>query len=112
MKKYMLDDKFCPVAKTLEVINTPWKILIVYKLINGTLRFNQIKREIPNISEKMLSVSLKELESQKIINRDEIHNGPLRVEYKLSQIGNDLIPIISAVTEFGNKNFKPIEKIA
>lgn len=112
MKKYMLDDQFCPVAKSLEIINTPWKILIVYKLTNGTLRFNQIKREIPNISEKMLSVSLKELELQKIISRCETHDGPLKVEYKLSQIGNDLIPIISAITEFGNEHYKPIEKIA
>ncbi|ATG97697.1 winged helix-turn-helix transcriptional regulator [Mesoplasma lactucae] len=104
MQKYARsNDEFCPVAKTLEMIGTPWKVMIVYRLLNGKLRFNEFKKEIPNISEKMLSCSLKDLEKDKIIIRTEYHDGPIRVEYELSTEGKQLKPLIDEMINFGNR---------
>lgn len=92
----------CNTELALDVIGGKWKPLIVYHLDNNaTIRFGEFKRLIPNVNERVLSRSLKELESNKIINRKDFYENPPRVEYSLTEAGEKLSPIIVALGDWG-----------
>lgn len=91
---------------TLSIIGGKWKMEIIYQLASyQLLRFNELKRSIPNITYKMLSAQLKELEHHGIIVRNEYPQIPPKVEYYLSEKGNSLIPVLNEMCKWGNKNF-------
>lgn len=88
----------CNTELALDVIGGKWKPLIVYHLDNNkTIRFGEFKRLIPNVNERVLSRSLKELESNNIVNRKDFHENPPKVEYSLTEAGKKLSPIIVAL---------------
>ena len=90
---------------TLSLINGKYKMTILYTLMEfGVVRFNEMKRYIGNISYKTLSVSLKELEADKLIHREEYPQIPPKVEYSLTKRGKSLIPILDMMCEWGDKN--------
>ena len=102
-----MDDKkfICPIEFTLSVIGGKWKPLIIWRLlINGTLRYGQIKKSMNKITHKMLSQQLKELEADGIINRNEFFEIPPRVEYSLTEKGITLISILRSMVDWGNQN--------
>ncbi len=84
----------CPLLFTLSLIGTRWKPYIIYKLKGKTLRFSELKQEIPAISERMLILSLKELERDGLVARKSYHVVPPRVEYTLSEEAKTLLPAI------------------
>ncbi|AJA46988.1 HTH-type transcriptional regulator [Clostridium pasteurianum DSM 525 = ATCC 6013] len=105
MKKWSSDEGKCPISYTLSVVGGRWKWLILYKLFqNKILRYGEIKRHIPSITHKMLSQQLKELEAEKLVYRKEYHQIPPKVEYSLTEKGETLIPILSLMSEWGEKN--------
>lgn len=91
----------CPVARTLKVIGGKWKSVILWYLSDrSVLRFNELKRLLPNITYKMLSQHLKEMETDGIIRRKEYHQIPPKVEYSLTERGKTLLPIIGLMYEW------------
>lgn len=88
---------------TLSLINGKYKMTILYTLMEfGVVRFNEMKRYIGSISYKTLSSTLKELESDQLVNRKEYPQIPPKVEYSLTERGKSLIPILDALCEWGD----------
>lgn len=93
----------CPVEYTASILSNKWKCLIMRDLIEGTKRFNELNKSIIGISAKVLTENLRELEKDGIINRKTYAVVPPKVEYSLTSKGEDLIPIINLMKEYGNK---------
>lgn len=94
----------CPLTFALNLIGGKWRLPIIWALSkNGTMRYNELKRSIDGITNMMLTQSLKELESYGIINRKQYVEIPPRVEYSLTEHGEDLIPALKALAHWGNK---------
>jgi len=90
---------------TLSLINGKYKMTILYTLMNfGVVRFNEMKRYIGDISYKTLSASLKELEADQLVHREEYPQIPPKVEYSLTERGRSLIPILDGMCDWGEKN--------
>lgn len=94
----------CPLTFALNLIGGKWRLPIIWALNkNGTMRYNQLKRSIYGITNMMLTQSLKELETDGIINRRQYMEIPPRVEYLLTDNGEKLIPALKALADWGNK---------
>lgn len=91
----------CPVAFTVDVIGGKWKSLILFHLMSGTKRFNELRRLIPDITQRMLTLQLRELEVDGIIHREIYREVPPKVEYSLTELGSSLAPLVSAMREWG-----------
>ena len=90
---------------TLSLINGKYKMIILYTLMNfGVVRFNEMKKYIGEISYKTLSSTLKELEADKLVHREEYPQIPPKVEYSLTDKGKTLIPILDCMCEWGENN--------
>ena len=97
------DSKTCPVETTLLLINNKWKIRIIGSLLNGTRRFNEIRRILEDISQKVLTQNLREMERNGLVNREIYPEIPLKVEYSLTKLGYSLKPILDEMVEWGIK---------
>lgn len=91
----------CPVATTVELIGSKWKLLIIRNLLVRPWRFNELKKDLAGISQKVLTDSLRSLESDGLIIRSVYPEVPPRVEYSLSQLGESLRPILSSMEVWG-----------
>jgi DNA-binding HxlR family transcriptional regulator len=96
----------CPVTFTLSKLGGRWKPLILWNLTSGTKRYNELRKGIPSITEKMLIQHLKELEQDKLITRKALPVVPPFVEYSLTKAGKEMEPILSAMARWGTKNHK------
>ncbi|QGW28510.1 winged helix-turn-helix transcriptional regulator [Phnomibacter ginsenosidimutans] len=99
----------CPVSYTINMIGGRWKTIILYHLRNEPLRFGQLKKMIPAITEKMLAQQLKQLEHDRLVIREAKEIVPPHVEYFLSESGKTLLPILMSMAEWGrihNPNIK------
>lgn len=92
----------CSVEGTLNLIDGKWKVVILYKLLSGTLRFNEIRRLIPAVTQRMLTNQLRELEADGLVTRTVYAQVPPRVEYNLSERGMSLEPVILALKTWGD----------
>jgi len=101
-KKAAIDK--CPVTLTIEKIGGRWKPLILYNLVSSAKRYNELRKAIPLISEKMLIQQLRELEDDRLIFRKVYPVVPPHVEYSLTKIGKEMNPILSAMAAWGLKN--------
>jgi DNA-binding HxlR family transcriptional regulator len=98
----------CPVNATLEVISGKWKPSILCELRAGPRRFGELKREIPGISEKVLSADLRALEADGIVSRRQFYEGAvLATEYAFTEFGRTLIPALNALAEWGLAHGRP-----
>lgn len=98
---------------TLEVLSGKWKVLIIWNLhLYGSIRYNEFRRIMPNITQKMLTQQLKELEKYKVVLRNDYGTNPPKVEYTLTEIGEELIPILEKMEEWGKKYIKEYKEIA
>lgn len=91
----------CPVGAALKVLSGKWKILILFSLVGGTKRFNELLREISPVTQRMLTNQLRELEKDRIIVRKVYAVVPPKVEYSLSPIGETLKPVLKHLKEWG-----------
>jgi len=94
----------CPITITLEKIGSRWKPIILYNLVSGTLRYSELRRAMPLISEKMLIQQLRELERDQLVQRIVHPVVPPHVEYRLTRQGRGLSPVLSAMSAWGIKN--------
>lgn len=91
----------CPVATTVQLIGSKWKLLILQNLLVRPWRFNELRKSIPGISQKVLTNSLRSMEADGIIIRTVYPEVPPRVEYTLSELGESMRPIIKAMETWG-----------
>ena len=99
----------CPVATTVQLIGSKWKLLILRNLLERPWRFNELKKNLEGISQKVLTDSLRALEEDGIVIRTVYPEVPPHVEYSLSEMGESMRPILKAMEEWGlayQKSFK------
>lgn len=91
----------CPVATTVRLIGSKWKLLIMRNLLARPWRFNELKKDLEGISQKVLTDSLRSMEEDGIITRTVYPEVPPRVEYALSELGESMRPIMGAMEQWG-----------
>ena len=95
-------DKDCPVKKGLHIFDGKWKVRVLYELIvKSPMRFGELRKEIPDIYNTMLSGTLRNLEESGLVIRQQFNEIPPHVEYYLSESGRALIPIFDAIGAWG-----------
>ncbi len=99
----------CPVATTVSLIGSKWKLLILRNLLARPWRFNELKKNLEGISQKVLTDSLRSMEKDGIITRTVYAEVPPRVEYALSELGESMRPIIRAMEAWGIEYKKNIQ---
>jgi len=103
---------FCPVETGIELLSGKWKGRILWKLYTGkVMRFGELRRVLGNITEKMLSQQLRELEGIGFVARKVYTEVPPRVEYSLTRFGKTVCPILDRFAEWGVANREEIERI-
>ncbi len=107
-----MEQSVCPVATTIDLIGGKYKALILWHLSGETLRFSQLQKRIPNATARMLTLQLRELETQELITRTVYPEVPPRVEYSMTGLGRSLMPILTAMRDWGaeylrNQNIEP-----
>lgn len=96
------DDIACPVEATLELIGGKWKGIILYHLLDGKLRFSELKRLIPCVTQRMLTKQLRELEADGLVTRTVHPEVPPRVEYEMTKEGKTLKEILHSLKKWGS----------
>lgn len=101
------ENMHCPVKATLEVIGGKYKIMIIYQLLlNGTMRFHEIEKCIPEATPKMLTQRLRELEADGIVLRKVYPEVPPKTEYSLTELGKSLTSVMDALRVWGQANLE------
>jgi DNA-binding HxlR family transcriptional regulator len=96
----------CPVDTTMRVLGGKWKALILYQLRSGPKRFSALRRLLPTVTQRMLTAHLRELEADEIVERTIFPVIPPHVEYALTPLGLTLLPILTAMAEWGSAQAK------
>lgn len=91
----------CPVATTVRLIGSKWKLLIIRNLLQRPWRFNGLKKNLEGISQKVLTDSLRSMEADGIVTRTVYPEVPPRVEYALSELGESMRPVMDAMEKWG-----------
>ena len=92
----------CPVATAVSLIGGKWKLLILRNLKVRPWRFNELQRDLDGISQKVLTDSLRQMMADGLAYRRDYHEQPPRVEYGLTELGKQMLPIVNALADFGN----------
>lgn len=98
----------CPVEATLELIGGKWKGIVLFYLLDGRLRFSELKRSVGCVTQRMLTKQLRELEDSGLVNRIVYAEVPPRVEYELTDAGMSLRPILNALKTWGESHALPL----
>lgn len=107
-EKYICDGneetiEMCPMVMVNRILSGKWKILILWHLSFGTLRFSEIKNKLGQVTQKMLTTQLRSLEEDNLIFRTVYPVVPPKVEYGLTEIGENFIPILKSMHDFGEE---------
>jgi DNA-binding HxlR family transcriptional regulator len=100
----------CPAQRAWDVVSGKWKPCIIHVLSNNTMRFNELRRNVPGVTQRMLTRQLRELQENGIVNRHHYPEIPARVEYELTEIGHALLPIFAELTSWWDGNSEAIAK--
>src|SRR4051795_11497619 len=98
-----IDHPKCPAETTLDVIGGRWKVPILWHLFSGTLRFSELRRALPHITQKMLTQQLRELEHDGVVARKVYAEVPPKVEYSLTPRGLSLRPVVEAMCHWATR---------
>src|SRR5260370_25733893 len=91
----------CPMEATLDIVGGKWKVLILFYLMKGTIMFSEFQRLIPKITQRMLTLQLRELEEDGVLQRQVYRQVPPKVEYSLTEFGRSLEPILILLRDWG-----------
>ena len=98
------DTESCPVRRTLDLLQGKWNVYVIYELQKAdSIRFGELKRKIGSITNNMLTSTLRELEEQGLVHREQFNEIPPHVEYSLTESGKAMFPIFMAMGDWGNK---------
>ena len=112
MKHERYDCNFgCPVEACLEVVGGKWKGVVLFHLLGGTKRFNELMRLMPGVTQRMLTRQLRELEADQIVARKVYPEVPPKVEYTLTEFGQTLAPVLKVVQQWGVEYIERITAI-
>lgn len=100
----------CPSREVLDMIASKWTVLIIHRLAEGTMRHNEISRALGEISQKVLTQELRKLERNGIINRTIYPVVPPKVEYALSTLGKDLLPLLTSLAQWSQNHFPEVRR--
>lgn len=95
----------CSMEFTLSVIGGKWKCLIIWHLGSDALRFNELKRKLPKITQRMLTLQLRELESDGLVSRKVFSQALPKVEYSLTDAGRGLLPVLESLSDWARGSF-------
>jgi DNA-binding HxlR family transcriptional regulator len=107
-KKFDVYNENCPSRKLLQIISDKWTILIIEKLSQKEYRFGELKREIGGVSQKVLTQTLRSLEKNGFISRQQYSDLPLRVKYSLTPLGKSLSSVFISITSWAEKHIEEI----
>jgi DNA-binding HxlR family transcriptional regulator len=114
MKMYSIDNKKypCCTTVTMRFIGGKWKAVILYHLADGAKRYNELRKLIPTMTERTLSLQLKQLEEDNIIDRKVFtEKPPLMVEYTLTDFGKTLLPVLKEIAKWGQNAINTSDKV-
>ncbi len=100
----------CPVEAALDVIGGKWKGVILYHLLDGEKRFGELRRLLPDVTQRMLTLQLRELEEDEVIHREIYKQIPPKVEYSLTEFGRSLEPTIALMCRWGEQYLSRLEE--
>ena len=103
MKELLFDTENCSIARVSKVFQGKWTMVILYILSEGTLRFGEIKRQLPNVTDANLTKDLRLLESYGVIHRKVYPVVPPKVEYSLTEMGKDFLPILDSINKWAEQ---------
>jgi DNA-binding HxlR family transcriptional regulator len=98
----------CPSRQLLDRLSDKWVTLIVKSLSDGPRRYSEISREVAGVSQKMLTQTLRSLERDGLIDRDITASVPVRVDYRLTQLGTSLLPVVAAIKLWAEQNMDDV----
>ena len=98
------------VRATLKVLAGKWNIRVLWHLGNGPKRYNELRQLMPGISEKVLIQTLRELEENEVVERVEVSETPLRIEYRFSDYGQTLVPVFRAMCNWGERHIEKMRQ--
>ena len=93
----------CPIRTALDLIGGKWKLLLLYQLADGPLRYGALRQRLPGASDKVLVQQLRVLEQDRLISRKDYHSAPPRVEYALTEAGRHALPLIEQLAAFTHR---------
>ncbi len=105
-----MKDTSCPVGSAIDAFGGKWKPDIIYYLRQSPRRFNELRKLIPRVTQRMLTQQLRELERDGLVNRKQFMEIPPKVVYSLSGLGLSLVPVFDILEEWGARNIGSIEK--
>ncbi|SKC62191.1 winged helix-turn-helix transcriptional regulator [Ohtaekwangia koreensis] len=103
-KEIKASDENCPVRRALGLLGGKWTLLILFQINDRVMRYGELKRAIPGISEKVLIQELNSLVENKLVSKKSYHEIPPRVEYRLTKMGLKTLPIADELASFGLEN--------
>lgn len=110
MKQPLTSLPACPVETTLTLLSNRWRAMILRDLLDGTKRFNELRRSVTGISQKVLTSNLREMEDTGLVHREVFAEVPPRVEYSLTPLGQSMRPILDAMDEWGKHYQQQVAK--
>lgn len=102
-------DYGCSVEAALDVIGGKWKGVVLFHLLDKTLRFGELQRSMPNVTRRMLTLSLRELEAAGLVHREVYKQVPPKVEYSLTEYGQTISPLIRSLRAWGDEYLERLE---
>lgn len=101
----------CAVEAAVSLIDGKWKSVILFHLLEGTMRFNALRRQLPSITQRSLITQLRELEEDGLVHREVYAEVPPKVEYSLTELGRSLEPVLMALKSWGDANMQLFTKM-
>jgi DNA-binding HxlR family transcriptional regulator len=101
-------EEWCPVTVTSELLSRKWHPVIIHRLMQRPMGFNELQREVHHISDKVLSESLEDLRQKGIVQKEILQENPKQVEYSLTQVGKTLEKVIKPMLNWGRENASKI----
>ncbi len=102
----------CPVEATVSLIDGKWKSVLLFQLLGGVARFNELRRRLPNLTQRMLTKQLRELEADGLISRKVYAVVPPKVEYRLTPLGRSLEPVLDTMKAWGDAHLELFQPVA
>lgn len=103
MNNLTFDPENCPIARISKIIQSKWTMVIIFLLSKGTMRFSEIKRQLPSVTDANLTKDLRLLEKYNVIHRKVYPVVPPKVEYSLTEMGKEFLPILDSINAWAEK---------